>query len=49
MESVPEGGSVTVVPVEPVFMPVMVVNGPVKGLFEVTELGLGIPEPPAVV
>lgn len=49
MESVPDGGSVTVVPAEPVLIPVIVVNGPVKVPFEVTELGLGTPEPPAVV
>ena len=49
IEPVPEGGSVTVVPVEPVLIPVMVVNGPVKVPFEVTELGMGTPELPAVV
>lgn len=44
IEPVPEGGSVTVVPAEPVLIPVMVVNGPVKVPFEVAELGLGTPE-----
>jgi len=31
--SVPEGGSVTIVPAEPVLTPVIVVKGPVKLVF----------------